>query len=368
MKQRKSLIILIFILSFFITVGCDAKVDKTVNEKPYTTADDLDSNKKLEKNSQQKDKVKEDTPNLISGKKTTNDSKNNDIPKYNGELYVYLNDNEPNFTKDELVAKSYEHYSPLDSLGRVGVANAVIGIDIMPNDRRGNIADVKPSGWKQKKYDFIKTKDLYNRSHLIAYQLAAENANPKNLMTGTRQLNQVGMTIFERQVASYVKNTGNHVRYRVTPIFVGKELVARGVQMEARSIEDNGNAIKFNVYIFNVQPGVEINYLTGDSKANGQNHETSNMPKKHKNYQPYLEKEHKSNQSNTPSTVIKNNQDIKTINNSNSNVSIIIHGNVKSKIYHMPGQRDYDKIKPANLIIFHSESEAIAAGYRKAKR
>lgn len=189
------------------------------------------------------------------------------IPEFNGrDAYVVLNNNEPNFTKEDMTTKSFEKYSKLDNLGRCGVAFANVGKDIMPTEERGSIGQVKPSGWQTIKYDIVDGKYLYNRCHLIGYQLTGENANRENLVTGTRYLNIDGMLDFENDIADYVKKTGNHVLYRVTPIFQGSELVCRGVQMEALSVEDNGKGIKFNVFAYNAQPGVEIDYSTGKSK------------------------------------------------------------------------------------------------------
>lgn len=188
-----------------------------------------------------------------------------DVPQYSGEPYVILNDNQPNFTEDELTEESYESYSDLDSLGRCGVAEANIGQDLMPTEERGAIGQVKPTGWHTIKYDNVDGKYLYNRCHLIGYQLTAENANEKNLITGTRYLNVTGMLPYEDTVADYVKETNNHVLYRVTPIFEGNNLVASGVQMEAKSVEDDGEGVCFNIYAYNVQPGISINYATGEN-------------------------------------------------------------------------------------------------------
>lgn len=189
------------------------------------------------------------------------------IPAYNGKAYVAVNDNKPYFTENDLTTKSFEGYAPLDSLGRCGVAYANVGIDIMPTEKRGSIGMVKPSGWHSIKYEFVDGKYLYNRCHLIGYQLSAENANTSNLITGTRYLNIQGMLRFENMVADYVKETNNHVLYRVTPIFEGDNLLASGVLMEGYSVEDDGEGICYNVYCYNVQPGVKINYATGDSVA-----------------------------------------------------------------------------------------------------
>ena len=198
-----------------------------------------------------------------------------DIPEYSGEAYIVLNDNQPEFSPEDLTTNSYESYSPLDELGRCGVATANVGVDIMPTEPRGSIGSVKPSGWQSVKYDCVDGKYLYNRCHLIGYQLSGENANRQNLITGTRYLNMDGMLPFENLVADYVKETENHVLYRVTPVFNGSDLVAMGVQMEAQSVEDGGEGICFNVYAYNVQPGVVIDYATGESTLDDQTTNTA---------------------------------------------------------------------------------------------
>lgn len=191
------------------------------------------------------------------------------IPAFDGKTpYVEINGNTPFFTSEEITEISYESYSDLDALGRCGVAIASVGVDLMPTEERGSISGVKPSGWHTVKYDIVNTKYLYNRCHLIGYQLTGENANVENLITGTRYLNVDGMLPFENMVADYVKESENHVMYRVTPIFVGSELVARGVLMEAMSVEDGGEDISFCVYVYNCQPGITIDYNTGKSHLN----------------------------------------------------------------------------------------------------
>ena len=190
-----------------------------------------------------------------------------DIPTYSGDAYIAVNDNQPFFTQDELTTEAFETYSELDSLGRCGTAYANICRELMPTEPRGDISSVKPTGWQSVKYDFVDGKSLYNRCHLIGFQLAGENANPKNLITGTRYLNIEGMLPFENLVADYVKETDQHVLYRVTPVFQGQDLVARGVLMEGLSVEDNGEGVTFCVYAYNVQPGVDIDYATGDNHA-----------------------------------------------------------------------------------------------------
>lgn len=192
-----------------------------------------------------------------------------EIPAYSGTPYTEVNGNKPYFTEAELTTQSFETYSELDSLGRCGMAYANVGQDLMPTEPRGEIGAVKPSGWHLVKYDNVDGKYLYNRCHLIAYMLAAENANPQNLITGTRYLNVQGMLPFETKVCDYVKNTGNHVLYRVTPIFDGDNLLADGVLMEAYSVEDAGEGICFCVFAYNVQPGIGIDYATGDNWSEG---------------------------------------------------------------------------------------------------
>ena len=187
------------------------------------------------------------------------------IPEYSGSAYVTVNDNEPYF--DEMSNVSFENYSELDYLGRCGPAYACLSIDTMPTEDRGNIGMIKPSGWVTAKYDFVDGKYLYNRCHLIGFQLSAENANEKNLITGTRYMNTEGMLPFENMTADYIEDTGNHVMYRVTPDFRGSELVARGVLMEAESVEDGGTGLSYNVYCYNIQPGIVINYADGSSYA-----------------------------------------------------------------------------------------------------
>ena len=189
-----------------------------------------------------------------------------EIPEYNGSSYVVINNNEPNFLDEDVNTNSFEIYSELDSLGRCGYAYANISKELMPTTERGSIGSIKPSGWHTVKYDNVDGKYLYNRCHLIGYQLTGENANKRNLITCTRYMNTVGMLEFENKVANYIKETNNHVLYRVTPIFKENNLLASGVEMEAYSVEDKGDGIKFHVFVYNVQDGISIDYKTGDSK------------------------------------------------------------------------------------------------------
>ena len=250
-----------------------------------------------------------------------------DVPEYSGEPYVTLNENQPDFSEEDLTETSFEAYSEQDALGRCQSAWANIGQDLMPTGERGKIGHIKPTGWHTVKYDSVDGKYLYNRCHLIGFQLTAENANEKNLITGTRYMNVEGMLPFENMVADYIKETGFHVLYRVTPVFEGDDLLAKGVQMEAYSVEDQGEGICFHVFVYNVQPGIFIDYATGESRR-----------------------------SDVPET-------------QQEAAQTLIRGNTRSKIYHCPGQAAYEEMADSkNLVIFGSEQEAEAAGYRKAKR
>ena len=200
-----------------------------------------------------------------------------EVPDYEGEPYVVLNDNEPDFAEAELTTEAYEDYSSLDALGRCGEAEACIGEELMPTGERESISSVKPTGWVNEKYDSVDGGYLYNRCHLIGYQLSGENANEENLITGTRYMNVEGMLPFEDMVADYVHETDNHVMYRVTPVFEGDDLVASGVQMEAESVEDDGEGVSFNVYVYNVQPDITIDYATGENWETPEN-ETAGNP------------------------------------------------------------------------------------------
>ena len=248
-----------------------------------------------------------------------------EVPVYSGDPYVVINDNEPSFSSEELESDSFESYGELDDLGRCTIAFANLSSELMPQGERGSIGQVKPSGWQTVRYDSVDGKYLYNRCHLIGWQLSGENANERNLITGTRYMNTEGMLPFENMVADHIKETDGHVLYRVTPIFVEDELVARGVQMEAYSIEDAGASICFNVFVYNVQPGIEIDYSDGSSRLS----ETADEPQE----------------------------------------DGVIRGNSRSKIYHCPGQAAYEDMADSRyLVLFDSEEEAIAAGYRKAQR
>ena len=258
MKNIKSILVLmILVVSLFVS-GC--------------TSSDIGTNSQQEQNNNISQNNTNQTNNETNvNSETTNNNVSNsptsiaDIPTYSGTPYVVINDNVPAFTSKDYTTDSFETYSELDELGRCGVTYANVGIDIMPTEDRGSISHVKPTGWQTAKYDIVDGKYLYNRCHLIGFQLTGENANKQNLITGTRYFNVDGMLPFENMVADYVKETEHHVLYRVTPLFQGDNLVADGVQIEAWSVEDEGEGICFNVFIYNVQPGVRIDYATGKS-------------------------------------------------------------------------------------------------------
>lgn len=246
-----------------------AAIPSELLEASENTASEPESGQTLESSSDTQESQQVTSATDVPTGEGTSAFSLREIPAYSGTPYTEVNGNKPYFTEAELTTQSFETYSELDSLGRCGVAYANVGQDLMPTEPRGEIGAVKPTGWHLVKYDNVDGKYLYNRCHLIAYMLAAENANPQNLITGTRYLNVQGMLPFETKVCDYVKNTGNHVLYRVTPIFDGDNLLADGVLMEAYSVEDAGEGISFCVFAYNVQPGIGIDYATGDNWAEG---------------------------------------------------------------------------------------------------
>ena len=244
--------------------------ESDTGSKDEVTSSEISSNESTASNNSSSNVSSSNSEDEVSSSVGTGNAtavKPSDIPAYSGKPYAIINNNIPNFTAAELTQKGYEKYSPLDSLGRTQMAVASVGKDTMPapSEERGSISSIKPSGWIQAKYTDISGGWLYNRCHLIGWQLSAENANKSNLITGTKYLNINGMLPFENMVADYIKETGDHVAYRITPIYEGNNLLASGVQMEAYSIADKGESICFNVYCYNVQPGVTINYATGAS-------------------------------------------------------------------------------------------------------
>ena len=252
MKKKKSLLLIVVILLLAFFIGDFSKNDS------YSVKNE-------------EEKVQENVNNEPSVKEIENDNNIvitlDSIPEYNGTPSVAINNNKPFFNPEDLVTSSYEKYLPLDSLGRATGAISSIGKDLMPTEERQSLSSVKPTAWHVVKYNGIDGNYLYNRCHLIGFQLTGENANPNNLITCTRYMNVTGMLEYENAIADYVNRTNNHVLYRVTPIYDGDNLLASGALMEAQSVEDNGAGLRFNIYVYNVQPGITINYANGDSSG-----------------------------------------------------------------------------------------------------
>ena len=282
------------------------------------------------------------------------------VPAYDGKAYVAVNDNVPFFTEEELSSASYETYGELDPLGRCTVCVASVGQDLMPAEERGNIGAVKPTGWHTVKYDFIDGKYLYNRCHLIGYQLTGENANEKNLITGTRYLNIEGMLPFENMVADYVKETDQHVMYRVTPVFEGDNLLAAGVLMEGKSVEDKGEGVLFCVFAYNVQPGVSIDYATGESSADRTIvNDISAQEETKQSTSTSVQQEETQQPADTSVTQQETSQSEET-------QTYVLNTNTHK--FHKPGCYSVEKIKPENYAEFTgTREEAIAYGYDPCK-
>ena len=265
-KGTLALILGIFLIAGVMQMGCNTqKVSLGNSETKILQTEIVGIEDKEIENSQTEPAETEEIESGTDAGEKDSETSTSSVPAYSGTPYVALNNNVPFFTDEELTVTAFELYSDLDSLGRCKVAYANICKEIMPTEERGNIGSIKPSGWHTIKYDCVDGKYLYNRCHLIGFQLAGENANEKNLITGTRYLNVEGMLPFENMVDDYVDETGNHVLYRVTPVFEGDNLLASGVILEAKSVEDNGAGILFNVYCYNVQPGIDIDYASGSS-------------------------------------------------------------------------------------------------------
>ena len=257
MNKYKYIISLLCAVCVFLFSSCGLEIEYTPESNPqeYESAESSQAF------------TQEDESEGLFGQSEKENVELTDIPEFSDSPFVVINNNIPDFTDDEITHRAYEKYSPLDYLGRCGVVKACLGREIMPTTERGSIGQVKPSGWQTIRYDFVDGRYLYNRCHLIGWQLSGENANECNLITGTRYMNVEGMLPFENMVADYIKETNNHVMYRVTPIFEGDNLVAGGVQIEALSVEDDGEGICFNVYCYNNQPGIVIDYSDGTSVA-----------------------------------------------------------------------------------------------------
>ena len=284
-----------------------------------------------------------------------------DVSSYSGKAYTSINKNKPFFTKSELKKKSYEKYSDLDDSDRCGYAIACIGTDIMPTEERGAIGSVKPTGWHTVKYnDYIEGNYLYNRCHLIGYQLTGENANEKNLITGTRYMNTEGMLPFENMVADYVKETENHVMYRITPMFSGSDLLAKGVLMEAYSVEDNGKGICFNVFCYNVQPNIIIDYSDGSSKLS---------PNAKKLQDNTSEKKTTSTTTSKKTTSEKPKETTTTVTTSTKSQSKTYILNTNTNKFHDPSCSSVKQMKDKNKQTYKgSREDVISQGYSPCKK
>lgn len=365
MKKKFPASILAFILALSILTGCGGETtsqpDITAETSQSTAAETPNPGQDVEPDDTES--VPEDQPQEPDGNERETGSSApepshelepaettftfSSVPTYSGSAYVAVNDNVPYFTADDLTTTSFESYSSLDSLGRCGVAYACVGQDIMPTEERGSIGQVKPTGWHTVKYDCVDGKYLYNRCHLLGYQLTGENANEENLITGTRYLNIEGMLPFENMVADYVQETGNHVLYRVTPIFEGSNLLASGVLMEGYSVEDSGEDILFCVYAYNVQPGVTIDYATGDSYLTAGGSAVSEEPS-------------------TPVTPQKP-EESETSGAGTVQADYVLNTNTKK--FHLPSCSSADDIKESNRQEYSgSREELIAQGYDPCKR
>lgn len=341
MKTNRKYLLITSIIGIAFLVGCSAQIVSDTSKLAS------DTSAKIEKSST----VKQDKTDVISKSEETASPPSptinlnlSSIPDYSGSPYETINGNEPYFSEDEYTTSSFEYYADLDELGRCGTAYACVGKDIMPTEERGSIGQIKPTGWHTIKYNCIDGKYLYNRCHLIGYQLTGENANEKNLITGTRYLNVNGMLPFENMVADYVKETNNHTLYRVTPVFNNDELVARGVLIEAKSVEDNGDGITFCVYCYNVQPDVSIDYATGDSEYTVKVTEES-------------KKEESSNRSERSS---------QKDSDSDSRTYIL---NTNTKKFHLPTCSSVTKIKDSNKEEYTgSRDDVINRGYEPCKK
>lgn len=249
-SKRHNPIILIIILTVILTAAmCCCRFDL------LRSADDASGAAESIEGSSERHSAADEAADILT-----------DIPEYRGYAFCYVNGNDPDFEEDEIWTSTQEALEPLDELGRCGTASSCIGKESMPTEPRGDISSVEPTGWRRDTYEFVEGELLFNRCHLIGHQLSGDNAIPRNLITGTSYMNRDGMLQFENAIASYVRDTGNHVMYRVTPVFVGDELICRGVHMQAVSVEDGGSGLAFNVFCYNVQPGVDIDYKTGDNR------------------------------------------------------------------------------------------------------
>lgn len=372
MNKLKKLWLSILVASMLVmTVGCSGDTDPAQTQVETANTTIAESVVETE--------TKQESTEVISEAQTeqeTQISESNitlaDIPEYSGEPYVIINNNAPEFTNSEFTTESFETYSELDDLGRCGTAYANIGQDLMPTEERGSIGQIKPTGWHTVKYDCVDGNYLYNRCHLIGYQLTAENANEQNLITGTRYLNTEGMLPFENMVADYIKETGNHVLYRVTPVFDSENLVASGVQIEAQSVEDNGDGIEFNVYCYNVQPGIEIDYVTGESQLIEDSAETTETTANNTPETTPVTAQETTASETTPETVLETTPETTTAaqteTSQQANTATYIL-NTNTHKFHLPGCSSVGQMNEENKQEYTgSRDDIIAQGYEPCKR
>ena len=350
MKRKmlnKLLIAFLLSASLFVT-GCGEKTTDEVSDTNTESTEEANSviPEEAEKETQ------EDIADVGNTEGIADAEDVDSVPEYEGEVYVTLNQNEPEFEQADMTTEAFEEYSELDDLGRCGEAYANICQEIMPTEERGSIGMVKPSGWHTVKYnDLIDGNYLYNRCHLIGYQLAGENANEENLITGTRYLNVEGMLPFENMVADFVEETGYHVLYRVTPVYEGDDLVAVGVQIEALSVEDEGEGICFNVYCYNVQPGITIDYSDGESSRSEHAEEEVRLAEE--------KKEERRGDQETQASVQEKAVSGETV---SEETTYILNTNTKK--FHRPDCGSVDTIKEQNKKeVAQSREELIKEGY-----
>lgn len=350
MKKKmlnKLLIAFLLSASLFVT-GCGEKTTDEVSDTNTESTEEANSviPEEAEKETQ------EDIADVGNTEGIADAADVESVPEYDGDAYVTLNQNEPEFEQEDLTTEAFEEYSELDDLGRCGEAYANICQEIMPTEERGAIGMVKPSGWHTVKYnDLIDGNYLYNRCHLIGYQLAGENANEENLITGTRYLNVEGMLPFENMVADFVEETGYHVLYRVTPVYEGDDLVAVGVQIEALSVEDEGEGICFNVYCYNVQPGITIDYSDGESSRSEHAEEEVRLAEE--------KKEERRGDQETQASVQEKAVSGETV---SEETTYILNTNTKK--FHRPDCGSVDTIKEQNKKeVAQSREELIKEGY-----
>lgn len=368
LKKRRLLKLAICMVAVIVTISTGASSEQNTNTQKTAIERSDKANATKDNDAKAEDGKNNMTDTAAEAKKDNEAGKaenatpaasaptisSSDIPAYSGNPYVEINGNVPYFTDADMTTEAFERYSALDGLGRCGTAYANVCKDIMPTAPRGPIGSVKPSGWQSVKYDNVDGKYLFNRCHLIGYQLSGENANEKNLITGTRYLNVDGMLPFENMVADHVKEVNDHVLYRVTPVFDGNNLVANGVLIEAKSVEDNGAGIQFAVYCYNVQPGISINYADGSSSQDGSSASTGNKPAAPKktakgNNAPAADP------SPAPSAPA-------------SNASGPFIGSKNSDVYHVAnGCTGSRHIKDSNKVTYATEAEAQAAGRKRCE-